>query len=192
VLKTLRRWAIVPGAVALGFGFGSPVLADTYNHSDSRHDVMRVPQQVQAPHNRKSDVTHLRIVHNDKDVRFYVRLRSASMKGIKSREFGVSLKTPKHSYTASFSVFRSGEQDGLFDETAGTFINCDQTTSRHGQAIMLRINRACLGTPRWIRADVGVGTIIGTSDIRSDNALSNNWRRAQADGPFTPRLHSST
>jgi len=78
------------------------------------------------------------------------------------------------------------------DETAEEFISCDQTTSRHGRTIMLRINRACLGKPRWIRAAVGAGTIVGTNHIRSDNALSNNWRHGQDDAPFTPRVRSST
>jgi hypothetical protein len=192
VLKTLRRCAIVPGALALAFAVGVPALADTYTHTDARHDVETIPHHDRAPHNRKSDVTHLRILHNDKDVRFYVRFRSASMKGVESREFGIFLRTPKHSYTATFSLFRGAEQDGLLDETAGTLIDCDQTSRRHGHTIMLRINRACLAKPSWIRAALLAFTSLETNDSRGDNAMSDNWRRAQADGPFTPRLHSST
>jgi hypothetical protein len=79
MLTVLRRWAVLTGALALTFVVEGPALAGTYNHTDARHDVKRYPQMQRAPHNRQADVTHLRIVHNDKAVRFYVRFRSGSM-----------------------------------------------------------------------------------------------------------------
>ena len=192
MLRVLRRWAIVTGALALACVVGAPALAGTYTHTDARHDVKRYPQMQRAPHNRQSDVTHLRIVHNDKDIRFYVRFRSGAMTGVDFRTFGVALKTPGHDYTAAFIWSPGGEQqEELFDETTGQSISCDQTMGRNGRTYRLRINRVCLHKPRWIRAAVGTGTILGTNDSRSDNALSNDWQ-AEGTAPFSPRVRSST
>lgn len=192
MLKSLRR-AVVPGVVAVTFAAGTPALADTYTHTDARHDVETVLHMQRAPHNRKSDITHLRIVHNDRDVRFYIRFRDAGMKGVERRTFMMPLKTPKDAYTVYFDLFRGGEQDDLWDGTTETQISCDQTTRRHGHVIMLRVNRACLGKPRWIRASVFAGTMLANKDSRMDNALSSKWRAAERlSGPFSPRVRSST
>jgi hypothetical protein len=191
MLTGVRRWAMVPGALALTFVVGAPALADTYNHTDARHDVKRYPQMQRAPHNRQSDVTHLRIVHNDKNFRFYVRFRSGSMTGVDFRTFGAALKTPGHDYIATFIWNPGGEQqDDLLDETTGLSISCDQTIERHARTYILRINRACLQKPRWIRAAVGAATILGTNDSRGDYALSNDWR-AKGESPLSPRVRSS-
>jgi hypothetical protein len=115
-------------------------------------------------------------------------------KGVDFRTFGVALKTPGHDYTASFIWNHGGEQqDDLWDETTGQSISCDQTISRNGRTYLLRINRSCVHKPRWIRAAVGSGMILGSNDSRGDNALSNKWRQSSdSDNLFSPRVRSST
>jgi hypothetical protein len=199
VLGLLRGCASVVGAVALSFAVDLPAsVADTYNHVDARHDVDGLHQgnNYRARHNRQSDVSHLRIVHSDKDVRLYFRFRSGRMHGVQFRTFRVALTTPGHDYTAGFIWNRGGDQqDDLFDETTGQSISCDQTIARNDRTYVLRINRTCLHKPPWVRAAVQTGTYLGTNDSRSDNALSDNWdlnRPGRIDRPFSPRVHSST
>jgi hypothetical protein len=165
-------------------------LAGTYNHTDARHDVKRYPQMQRAPHNRQSDVTHPRIVHNDKDVRFYV-IPFRFHEGCRLPNIWSRAQDSRHDYTASFIWNPGGDQqDDLFDETTGQSISCDQTVTRNGRTYLLRVNRVCLQKPRWVRAAVGTATILGTNDSRGDNALSNYWR-AKGNGPFSSRVRSS-
>jgi hypothetical protein len=191
---TPRAAVLVFGASALALSLQWPTFADTYNHADARHDVERVPQFTQAPRNRESDVTHLQIVHNSKVLRLNVTLRSASLKGVLFRSMGFTLKTSGHRYSGSYIQNHGGDiQYILFDDTAGQEIDatCHESSGRTGRTIWLRIDRACVGHPRWVRVSLGIGTVIGSNDSRGDNALSNNWRRAN-DNVFTPRIHVAT
>jgi len=191
VMTLLRRCALVSSVVALAIAIQVPALAGTYHHTDARHDVKRYPRS-HAPHNRQSDVTHLQIVHNDKAVRFYLRFRSASMRGVRFRGFVIFLKTPSHSYRAGLDWRRSGARGDLVDTTTGQPVMCDQAISRHGHTYLIRIDRGCLGNPRWIRAAFITGVNLGTTRSFSDDPLSSNWRRPDGGGPFTPRVHSSS
>jgi hypothetical protein len=198
VLRLLWGCALAIGVVALSFAVHVPAsVAGTYKHVDARHDVDAFIKgdDHRARHNRQSDVAHLRIVHNEKDVRLYVRFRSGRMHGVEFRTFRVGLTTPGHDYTAGFIWNRGGDQqDDLLDETTGKSVNCDQTIARNNHTYLLRINRTCLHRPLWVRAAVQTGTYLGANDSRSDNALSDNWdlnHPGLIDRPFSPRVHSS-
>jgi hypothetical protein len=174
-------------AIALTMAFQVPSLAQTYANVDARHDVERFPQHVRAPHNRKADVTHLRIRHRLKAVRFTIRLRSASLKNLSFRIVGFTLKTPDQAFEGDWIAQQGATQYDLADET-GEPVRCTESSGRHGQTIWLRLDRTCLGAPRWIRASVRVGAnhrALGWGD----NAISDNWRSSNG-AVSSPRLHA--
>jgi hypothetical protein len=184
-----RGVAVLVGAFALTIAAQFPALAETYAHTDARHDVEKAPQNTRSALYRKADITHVKIAHWQKAIRFTVRLRSASLKGVKFRSLGFTVKTPSHTFTGAWIAGHGSAQYLLSDET-GSDVNCAESSGRAGRTIWLRLDRACLSNPRWIRASVQVGTNDGTS-AWGDNALSSNWRRTY-DAVFSPRILPST
>ena len=191
MVRLLRRWALFVGVLVLAITIEVPALADSYSHTDERHDVTRYPR-IHAPHNRQADVTHVGIVHSEQDVRFHIRFRSASMHGIHIRGFRLALKTPGHDYQADFDWKHGGAQNDLIDLTTGQQVACDQTISRHRHTFRIRTDRVCLGNPRWIRAAFITATLLWSDTSFSDDPLSSDWRRPDGGGPFSPRVRSST
>jgi hypothetical protein len=192
VMTLLRRCGLASGVFALAIAIQVPAHAETYNHADVRHDVERAPESTRAPRYREADVTHLQVVHNNKAVRFNITLRSAALKGVQFRTIGYTLKTSGHHYSGVFIKNHDRSvQYILFDDTEGQEIDltCNESSGRNGRTIWLRIDRSCLGKPRWIRASIGVGTVLGTNNSRGDNALSNKWRETNTQ-IFTPRVHT--
>ena len=187
-----RRWLGLL-AVTLGIVVSAqvPALAGTYRHTDARHDVEAFPGEHRAPHNREADVTHLRIRHSTRAIRFDLRLRSAAMVGVSFRVVGFSLRTSGHRYSGRYIQNHNGEvQYDLSDDTAGRRISCDESSGRSGHVVWLRLDSSCLRKPRWIRAAVTIGTSTGrrTDSGATDDALSNRWRES-VPMPFTPRVH---
>ena len=175
--------------LTVAVGSQIPAHAGSYTHVDARHDVAKSPQDVRSPAYRKADVTRLQITHGAKAVKFTIRLRSASLQNVKFRSVGFTVKTPKHTFTGGWIAHPRADQYMLFDET-GREITCGESNGRNGRTIWLRLDRACFGTPRWVRASVQVGTNNGSS-AWEDNALSNDWRRA-SDVVFSPRIRPAT
>ena len=193
LVTTPLRGAFLAGALALAFAVQLPAHAEAYSHTDARHDVEKAPQSTRAPRYREADVTHLQIVHDDTAVRFDIRLRSAALKGVQFRTVGYTLKTSGHHYSGAFIKNHDRSvQYILFDDTEGQEIDltCDESSGRNGSTVWLRIDRSCLGMPRWIRASISVGTVLGSNNSRGDNALSNRWRHSD-DKIFSPRVHST-
>lgn len=184
-----RGAASLIGALALTFAVQVPALADTYLHVDARHDVERSPQGVPAPHYRQADVTRVRINHSDTSIRFAVRLRSSSLRHLRFRVLGFTLKTPSDTYSGDWIAEHGTAQYDLYNGR-GNPMSCAESSGRNGHTIWLTLDRACFGSPRWVRASVGVGTNDGTL-AWGDNPLSNDWRRTY-DDVFSPRIHAGS
>lgn len=182
-----RGAASLIGALALAFAVQVPALADSYTHVDARHDVEKSPQEVRAPHYRQTDVKRVKIIHGDKSIPFTIRLRSSSLKNLKFRSVGFSLKTPDHMFDGGWIASPGAAQYLLSDET-GNDVSCSESSGRNGRTIWLKLDRACFGNPRWIRSSVFVGANNGTL-AWGDNALSDNWRHTY-DATLSPRIHA--
>jgi hypothetical protein len=187
-MSTTSRAALLAGGLALAFALQSPALAETYGHADAHHDVADTVKGVRAPHYRKADVTHLRIVHGGNAVRLSVRLRSISWKHVDFRTVGFSFKTPGDSYSGDYVRHHHEVQFDLFDVTSGDTVDCNWSSGSKGRTMWVRVPRSCIGTPQWVRASVSVGAYKGTRSW-GDNALSGNWRRS-GDGTLSPRVHA--
>jgi hypothetical protein len=176
------------GTLAWSMAVQDPSVAQTYAHSDARHDVEKFPQREHAPQYRKADVTHIRISHGQKAVRFTLRLRSASLKNLRSRVVGFYVKTPDHRFRGLWIAGHGSAVYDLADDETGEPVSCGESSGRDGHTIWLRVDRACFGTPRWVRASVRVGTNRGAFGW-GDNALSDVWRSSNK-APFSPRLRA--
>ena len=77
-----------------------------------------------------------------------------------------------------------GDKNTLAQRTCRSY-----RAGRNGRVLWLSFNRACLHSPRWIRAGVSVSSSTG-SRFFIDNALSDNWSDRL---PYiaTPRIRSS-
>jgi hypothetical protein len=77
-----------------------------------------------------------------------------------------------------------GDKNTLAQRTCRSY-----RAGRNGRVLWLSFNRACLQSPRWIRAGVGVSSSTG-SRFFADNALSDHWSDRL---PYiaTPRIRSS-
>jgi hypothetical protein len=135
-------------------------------------------------------VTHLRVRHGKEQIRFTITLRSASLKGLKWRDVVVSLRTSGDSYGLTWTEKRRGSGFSLADQTAHHVLTCRSAKDgRVGRTIWLALNRSCVGSPRWIRASLSVGSYDGRL-FYGDSALSNRWRHIDVD-VYTPRIRSS-
>jgi hypothetical protein len=193
VKKTLRSFGVAL-AMLLIIGGVSPARAGTFGRVDARHDVNRMPSfggpYHRAPLNRKNDVTRLRVRHGKERIRFTITLRSASLKGLNWRDVVVSLRTSGDSYGLTWMKNHQGSTFDLADQTTQHVLTCrSEKDGRMGRTIWFAFNRSCVGSPRWIRASLSVGSDDGRL-FYGDSALSNRWRHIDVD-VYTPRIRSS-
>jgi hypothetical protein len=199
VLSGLVKQMLAIGAVLAAFtavvsGLATPAMGATYRHADAAHDVEGMPSfsgpYHHAARNRQNDVIRLRIAHGTTRIRIGVTLRSSSMKGLRWRDISLSLKTNEDMYQGDLYESPKGTTFTLGDKNTHAQRTCrSYRAGRNGRVLWLSFNRACLQSPRWIRAGVSVSSSTG-SRFFADNALSDNWsdRLPYID---TPRIRSS-
>ena len=199
VLSGLVKQMLATGAVlaALGAvvsGHATPAMGATYRHVDAAHDAVGMPSfsgpYHNAVRNRQNDVIRLRVAHGTTRIRIGVTLRSSSMKGLRWRSIDLSLKTNEDMYEGTLDMRHKGTTFILGDKNTHAQRTCrSYRAGRNGRVLWLSFNRACLQSPRWIRAGVSVSSSTG-SRFFNDNALSDDWSDR---GPsiHTPRIRSS-
>jgi hypothetical protein len=177
----------------LGIAAVAPAWSDTYTHRDATHDVASTAVGGGAYHHakdgRRFDATRIQVVHGRERIRFNVRLRSASLKGLDWRTVMFSLKTSGDNYTGSWQRTPGMVQYILVDDSTGRSFQCnDELSGTDNRTVWMSLSRACLGSPKWIRAAVFVSGHVAGRALQ-DNTQVGTWD-ATNDIRFTRRLHS--
>ena len=176
----------------------NPADAQVYNHRDAIHDVNSADvddpsNPHQEPTNKSFDITHLRVIHGPKMIRFKVKLRSASLKGLYSRSLVFEMRTNRHSYSGSWDMYHGELQYTVFENKVGV-VKCYAQNSRtqiKRRTIWWSFPRSCFHNPRWIRVAVAVrGQPSDRSRWLGDTAQSSSWHPRRTF--YTPRLRPGT
>jgi hypothetical protein len=192
-IDVVRRRGIVRAllplltVVLLATGTTAPAQAERYIHHDRSHDVRGVVFDagtdgwVKAPHRRQGDFVKVKIWHQVKAVRVVGKYRRLDRVGT---GFGqvVSIRT-EHD-VQSFQVLAGpGMWKGFRDEGAQRCIIGHKVNYERNRFSM-RISRACLGRPAWVR--VGAGFI--SFNRRGYFADDSQLRKVRRELTWSPRL----
>ena len=177
-------------AVLLTAGLTGPAQAERYIHHDGARDVRKVDVMtmgddgfIRAPHRKQGDYVKVKIWHQVRAVRVVGKFRRLDRVGQGLAQF-VAISTPGgHEY--SYQVFAGpGMWKGVDSDEEG--VNCvvGHHVNYRRNRFSMRISRACLDRPRWVR--VGVGFIsINRRDLAADDA---QLRKVRDQLTYSPRL----
>lgn len=206
----MRRAAVLVSALVV---LAAPVVtagsaaAETWTHHDSRGDVLRFvlpDDEEQASVRRDStntstDVTRLRVDHAQGAVIVTIKVRD--LRGGYTLA-PVRLVTPDEEYDLQAMRSPLGRMLSLTAKTSGAEVACERKRVRFDNArdrIRVRVPRACLGRPAWVRGGGGVlRSNLADEDTSStvftaDEALRSGRRQAVlGDGPLKvgPPIHA--
>jgi hypothetical protein len=176
--------------VAAGALAAVPAQAERFVHRDASRDVMKIrlleedgDALVPARHRRQGDYVKVKVWHQVKAVRVVGKFRQLDRKGYGLGQL-VVIRTPDGFHT--FDLFAGpgtwkGEvsaEGGSADCFRGYKVNYKR------DRVSMRISRACLGRPEWVRVAAMFVTISRAADLSIDDATSKGLNRLR----FTPRL----
>lgn len=167
-VRSALRTLVTAGAVA-ALALPGAAYAETFKHADPAQDVQAVDESsaTDRPDNKTADVTRLTVRHTADQLTATVRLRALAKKWTVVSE----LTTPDRSFVVLGSRTASGTGFGL-SKPSGKPVSCDGITgsqSRSDHTISFVVPASCLGSPRWVKA--GVGVVVGRATVYADDAL---------------------
>lgn len=139
-----------------------------------------------------ADVTRAVVRHRSDTV--VVRVRFVDLRRTGRQTYWTGIETPRDTFYTEL-VSRRGARAGqltLFDGPAGARLPCAQLAHRIDYAadlVAVRVPRSCLGTPRWVTANIGNILVLGARPHRRHYADN-----PHDDGPYvnqgTRRLYT--
>jgi hypothetical protein len=184
----LRLVLAVLAVALLSAGLAGPAEAERYIHRDPARDVRKVnifsttdEGLVRAPHRKQGDYVKVKIWHQVKHVRVVGKFRQLERKGAGLTQI-VSIRTPG-GHERAFAVYSGpglwkGMTEGDENCVVGHRVNFER------DRFSMRISRACLDRPRWVRVGVGVITGNDSAVFADDSQL----RRVRNQLTYSPRL----
>ena len=192
--RTPRPLVALLALLLLGSGVlaALPAQAERYIHHDASRDVRKVRimtigddgDLVRAPHRKQGDYVKVKVWHQVRAVRVVGKFRQLDRRGFMSQL--VIIKTPK-----GFGLFSvdagPGQWKGVAEEDGDPGApHCviGHKVNYKRDRFSMRISRACLGRPAWVR----VATAFVTADRRAvaiDEPMKKGLKRMIG---FTPRL----
>ena len=193
--RTARRgpvrvlFALLVAALLTG-GLTGPAQAERYIHRDPAKDVRKVALMsmdddgyVRAPRRRQGDYVKVKMWHQVRAVRVVGKFRKLDREGNGVIQI-VTIRTPDGA-ERSFSVLAGpGFWKGVDDDEEGTNCVIGHRVNYRKNRFSMRISRACLDRPRWVRVGVGFITINDKAVFADDAQLD----KVRDDLTFSPRL----
>ena len=182
-------FALLVAALLTG-GLTGPAQAERYIHRDPAKDVRKVALMstdddgfVHAPRRRQGDYVKVKMWHQVRAVRVVGKFRQLDRKGNGVIQI-VTIKTPDGS-ERSFSVLAGpGFWKGVDDDEEGTNCVIGHRVNYRKNRFSMRISRACLDRPRWVRVGVGFITLNDRAVFADDAQLA----KVRDDLTYSPRL----
>ena len=183
------RFVLAGLAVALlSAGLAGPAEAERYILRDPARDIRKAnlfsPTDegfVRAPHRKQGDYVKVKIWHQVKHVRVVGKFRQLDRRGTGLTQI-VSIRTPG-GHERAFAVYAGpGLWEGMTEGDENCVVGYRVNFER--DRFSMRISRACLDRPRWVR--VGVGIITGNrSAVFADDS---QLRAVRSELTYSPRL----
>jgi hypothetical protein len=182
--------ALLPllAALLLCAGLAGPAQAERYIHHDPGHDVRAVTFTgdgglVRAPHRRQGDYVKVKIWHQVKYVRVVGKFRRLDRVGAGLSQV-VSIRTPGGEVRSFQVVAGPGMWRGVDDDADGQHCVVGHKVNYRRDRFSMRISRACLDRPRWVRVGVGFVSFNRRGFFADDAQL----RKVRDQLTWSPRL----
>lgn len=175
-MRVVRCWMLAALALAV-LSLPGPATAAVLVHRDPAGDVARSPVgsnvYIPDPLQVSGDIVATRVVHARLAIWIQVRFRELTDRGNGNFHL-IGIQTPWRSRTVELDAL-PGHWEGTTTMTngRGEVVPCDVThrISYDRNRLMLRVPRACLGTPPWVRVGVR-STVAGATFVHTDDARS--------------------